>query len=107
MPVTVLRDLLLIVSLSALLAWAGAVPVVDHMTHTVLGIVDPIAWTEIWRPYWNPAPMNVAGVRPGSVLLMKLVSLGLSNNALPAPALLGMLAGLQLAIFGVGSWART
>ena len=102
---TVLRDLLVIVSLSALLAWAGAVPVVDHMTHTVLGIVDPIAWADAWRPYWNPPPMNVAGVRPGSVWLMKVVSLGISNTALPSPGLLGALGAVQLAVFGVGAWA--
>lgn len=102
---TVLRDLLLIVSLSALLAWAGAVPVVDHMTHTVLGIVDPIAWGDVWRPYWNPPPMNVAGVRPGSVLLMKVFALGFSNEALPNPCALGVLAALQLAAFGIGAWA--
>lgn len=102
---TVLRDQLLIFGLAAALAAAGAVPVIDHMTHTVLGIVEPIAWTEVWRPYWNPPPMNVGGVRPGSVMLMKLLALAFPGDQLPRPWLHAPLAALQLWVFGAGAWA--
>ena len=65
---------LLLPALAVALGALGAVPVVDHMTHTVLRIVEPIALADWHRPYWNPAPMDAWGVRPISVLLMKGVA---------------------------------
>ena len=96
---------LTITVLAAALTAAGAVPTADHMTSQVFGITDPIAWADFWRPYWNPAPMSVAGVRPGSVLVMKALS-ALSPPGGPAPVgLNAALAFASLLAFGGGALA--
>ena len=89
---------------ASILAAVGAVPLVDHMTHRVLALVDTVPWSRWWAPLWMPAPIEAWSLRPGAVLLTKAhAALG---GVLVPPSVWTMRVGAAVSgtTFGVGAW---
>lgn len=51
---------------------AGVTETPDGIVRWVFGIVDGIAWSDVWRPVYNPEPMDTYAYRPLAVVLIKL-----------------------------------
>ncbi len=67
------RKLIAIVGL--LLAAAGTTEAVDAIVPWVFGIVDSMSWVDVWRPAYNPEPMNTYTYRPLTVVILKFALL--------------------------------
>ena len=83
-------------ALGVALAALGTLPAVDAIVPWVFGIVDRIAWVDLWRPVYNPEPMDTYAYRPLSVAILK-VALALTRDSMVLTAI----HGLTLAVFGV------
>ncbi len=91
-------------AVAAALAFAGTVPLVDHMTHRVQVLAEGVSWSRWWAPLWMPAPIEAWSLRPGAVLLTKL-HVALFGALTPAPvAWMRLEAWLTLTVFGAGAW---
>lgn len=86
----------LLVGVGIALAVLGTLPAVDAIVPWVFGIVDHIPWADVWRPVYNPEPMDTYAYRPLSVVILKL-ALALTRS----PAVLTAAHGLVLSAFGV------
>lgn len=95
----------LLVVLAGVLATTGGVPMIDHTTHRVLDMVDPIPWSEALRPFWNPEPMLAWALRPLSVVLLKLYADIFGAFTLPPTWLLRLKIGLSALAFGFAARA--
>lgn len=92
---------LLIVVVGLALAAAGLTEGADAIVQWVFGIVDGIAYTDVWRPLYNPEPMDTYAYRPLSVLLLKLGLLVCDRSVLAMSATHGVvLVFFGLAAFG-------
>lgn len=82
----------------------GSVPLVDHMTHRVMALVETVPWSRWWAPLWMPAPIEAWSLRPGAVALTKLhVELG-GALAPPTVGVMRVGAATSAAVFGSGAW---
>lgn len=95
----------LLVLLAGTLAATGAVPMLDHTTHRVLDMVDPIPWSEALRPFWNPQPMLAWALRPLSVVVLKLYADAFGPLTPPPLWLLRLKIGLSALAFGFAARA--
>jgi hypothetical protein len=95
-------------AVAAALAVAGAVPMVDHVTHRVLSLAESVPWSEWSAPLWMPAPIQSWSLRPGAVLITKLFAAALGTRTPPPVALTAATAFLSLWLFGSGAraWLR-
>ena len=53
-------------------ALAGLTDYSDGIVRYVIGVVDGHPWSELWRPVFDPPPMNTHTYRPLTVALVKL-----------------------------------
>lgn len=93
------------VALAALLAALGAVPMADHMTYRVMGLVEGIPWADWWRPFHSPPPLDTWGARPLSVLFIKLWLAGAGVFDAPGPLVRFLRATVLLLAYGVAARA--
>ncbi|HIA00660.1 MAG TPA: hypothetical protein EYN66_01900 [Myxococcales bacterium] len=61
-----------VIGVGLVLALLGVTEGSDGIIHWVYGIVDSISYTDIWRPLYNPEPMDTYAYRPLSVVMLKL-----------------------------------
>jgi hypothetical protein len=94
--------------LSGVLAMVGATPLLDHMTHRVLMLVDAVPWSRWWAPLWMPAPIEAWSLRPGAVLLSKLQASAAGPLAPPSLWSMRLGAAASGTLFGAGAfvWLR-
>lgn len=57
---------------AVLLGLAGLTEYTDGIVRYVTHVVDAIAWTDVWRPAFDPPPMNTYTYRPLTVVMVKL-----------------------------------
>lgn len=82
------------------LAAVGLVPMADEMTHRVLVEVNRMEWVDAFLPFNNPPPLNVSGVRPLSVILLKLYLVGGEYPFVPGDAFRVLRATAVLLAYG-------
>ena len=80
------------------MALAGATSYVDAIVPWVFAIWDSIGWADIYKPLFNPEPMNTYAYRPLSVIL----KLGLLLTGRDA-WLMTLVHALILPVFGLVS----
>ena len=90
---------LTLLALGVALAFAGTTEHVDAIVPWVFGIVDGIPFADLWRPVYNPEPMDTYAYRPLAVLTLK-VALWVSGRD---PVALTLAHGLVLACFALVS----
>ncbi len=66
------RHKAIVTAIGGALALAGAVAPVDSIVPWVVDIVNGIDWVDVWRPIYNPEPMDTWAYRPLSVVILKL-----------------------------------
>ncbi|MBT9555115.1 MAG: hypothetical protein IV100_03750, partial [Myxococcales bacterium] len=90
--------------LGLVLALVGTTEAVDGIVPWVYGIVDRVPWVYLWRPIYNPEPMDTYAYRPLAVALVKVGltvadALGLARTG----QWLTALHGLVLVAFGLSA----
>jgi len=91
-------------ALSILLSVLGMVEKADNVTHRVLDLVSALTWTEAFRPFEMPFPIDAQAFRPFSVLGLKayasLMGIG------PPPLWIAFLKSITcLMVFALGARA--
>ena len=89
----------LIVVTGIVVALCGVTNYVDAIVPWVFGICDSIPWVDVYKPLFNPEPMNTYAYRPLSVVLLKL-GLVLTGRE---PWLITLVHSCILPVFGVVS----
>ena len=94
----------LVAAVGVALALVGTTEAVDGIVPWVYGIVDRVAWLDLWRPIYNPEPMDTYAYRPLAVALVKVGltvadTVGLARTG----AWLTAAHGLVLVAFGLSS----
>ena len=90
MAAVAVRDRALVALFGLALAALGTLPAVDAIVPWVFGIVDSVAWGDVWRPVYNPEPMDTYAYRPLSVVVLKALRLLLGDQTVVMTALHGL-----------------
>lgn len=65
------KGALVVIITALILAIAGQVPKADNVTHRVLDLVADVKWTDLYKPFLMPFPIDAMAFRPISVLIFK------------------------------------
>jgi len=84
------RAQLLIGVVGLLLAAAGVTEYTDGIVRYVAGVVDGISWLDLWKPAFDPPPMNTYTYRPLTVVSVKLGLLITDRNTMAMAVLHGL-----------------